>query len=159
MLIQNISSRTTDCDYIDNANITIIEVCGDGLHLAGKDKYLLINKYLDKNFLNNFLNNFLILNMQGNSRVNENHVLQDDLQILRDAILSTPKIPVIAHLNLTGLKNKINDLTILIQDILLDYFVLSKTKLDKSFGTAQFHIPGYEIRARKGRNKYGGQTN
>ena len=153
MLIRNISSRTPDCDYIDNANITLIEVCGDGLHLAGKGKYLLINKYLDKNLI------FLILNTQGNSRVNENHVLQDDLQILRDAILSTPKIPVIAHLNLTGLKNKINELTILIKDIPLDYFVLSKIKLDKSFGTAQFHIPGYEIRARKGRNKYGGRTN
>ena len=36
---------------------------------------------------------------QGNSRVNENHVLQDDLQILKDAILSSSKIPVIAHLN------------------------------------------------------------
>ena len=36
------------------------------------------------------------------------------------------------------------------------YFVLSKTKLDKSFPKAQFRIPGYAIRARKGRNKYGG---
>ena len=42
------------------------------------------------------------------------------------------------------------------QDIPLDYFVSSETKLDKSFPTAQFHIPGYEIRARKDRNKYGG---
>ena len=40
----------------------------------------------------------------------------------------------------------INDLRIPIQDILLDYFVLSETKLDKSFPTAQFHIVGYEIR-------------
>ena len=36
------------------------------------------------------------------------------------------------------------------------YFVLSKTKLDKSFPKAQFRIPVYEIRARKGGNKYGG---
>ena len=36
------------------------------------------------------------------------------------------------------------------------HFVLSKTKLDKSFPKAQFRIPGYAIRARKGRNKYGG---
>ena len=42
------------------------------------------------------------------------------------------------------------------QDIPLDYFVSSETKLDKSFPTAQFHIPGYEIRARKDRNTYGG---
>ena len=87
--------------------------------------------------------------------MNENHVLQDDLQTLKDAILSSPKNPVIAHLNLNSLKNMINDLGIFIQDIPLDYFVLSETKLDKSFPTAQFHIPGYEIRARKDRNKCG----
>ena len=92
---------------------------------------------------------------QGNSHVSGNHVLQDDLQILKDAILSSPKHPVIAHLNFNSLKNKINDLRILIQNIPLDYFVLSGTKLDKSFPIAQLHIPGYEMRSRKDRNKYG----
>ena len=88
--------------------------------------------------------------------MNENHILQDNSQILKDGILSSPKNPVIADLNLNSVKNKINDLRILIQNIPLDYFVLSETKLDKSFPTAQFDIPGYEIRARKDRNKYGG---
>ena len=68
--------------------------------------------------------------------MNENHVLQDDLQILKDAILSSPKNPANAHLNLDSLKNKKNDLRILIQDIPLDYFVLRETKLDKCFPTA-----------------------
>ena len=77
-------------------------------------------------------------------------------KILKDAILSFPKNPVIAHLNFNSLKNKINDLRILIQGIPLDYFVLSETKLDKSFPTAQFHNPGYKVRARKDPNKYGG---
>ena len=59
----------------------------------------------------------------------ENHVLQDDLQIMKDAILSSPKNPVIAHLNLNSLRNKINDLRILIQDIPLNYFILrNKTR-------------------------------
>ena len=88
--------------------------------------------------------------------MNENHILQDNSQILKDGILSSPKNPVIADLNLNSVKNKIDDLRILIRDIPLDYFVLSETKLDKSFPTAQFDIPGYEIRARKDRNKYGG---
>ena len=87
--------------------------------------------------------------------MNENHVLQDNLQILKDAILSSPKNPSITHLNL-NIENKINDLRVLMQDIPLDYFVSSETKLDKSFPAAQFHISGYEIRARKDRNKYGG---
>ena len=89
--------------------------------------------------------------------MNKNHLFQDDLQILKDGILSSPKNPVIAHLDLKSLKNKINnELRILTQDIPLSYFVLSETKLDKKFPIAQFHIPGYEIRARKDRNKYGG---
>ena len=53
-------------------------------------------------------------------------------------------------------RNKINDLRIPIQDIPLDYSVLSKTKLDNSFPIAHFRILGYEIRARRDRNKYGG---
>ena len=82
--------------------------------------------------------------------------MQDDLQILKDAILSSSKSPVIAYLNLNSLKNQINDPRVLMQDISLDYFVLSETKLDKSFPTSQFHILGYEIRARKDRKKFGG---
>ena len=154
MSIRNICSQTPDCDYIDNANMTPNEVCRDGLHLSGKGKYVLINNYLDK------VLNFLEVvqcprrTHTGNSPVNENH-WQDDLQILKDAILNSPKNLVIAKLNLNSLKNKINDLRILIQDIPLDYFVLSEAKLDKSFPTAQFHIPGYEIKAKKDRNKYG----
>ena len=48
MSIRNICNRTQDCDYIDNAKITLNEVCRDGLHLSGKGKYVLINNYLDK---------------------------------------------------------------------------------------------------------------
>ena len=45
---------------------------------------------------------------------------------------------------------------IILQDLHLNYFVLYETKLDKSSPTSQFHLSGYEIRARKDRNKYGG---
>ena len=41
-------------------------------------------------------------------------------------------------------------------DISLDYFVVSETKLDSSFPSAQFHINGYEVRARRDRGKSGG---
>ena len=69
---------------------------------------------------------------QGNSRLNEKQILQDSLEIPEDTILNYPKKSIIAYLNLNSLRNKINDLSILIQDISLDYFVLSKTKLDRS---------------------------
>ena len=64
--------------------------------------------------------------------MNEKQVLQDNLQILKDTILNYPKNLIIAYLNLNSIRNKINDLRILIQYIPLDYFVLSKIKLDKS---------------------------
>ena len=38
-------------------------------------------------------------------------------------------------------------------DISLDYFVINETKQDSSFRSAQFHINGYEVRARRNRNK------
>ena len=41
---------------------------------------------------------------------------------------------------------------IILQDLQLNYFVLSETKLDKSFPTSQFHLNGYKIRSRKDRN-------
>ena len=37
-----------------------------------------------------------------------------------------------------------------------DYLVLSETKLDDSFPSAQFNLPNYEIRARRDRDKNGG---
>ena len=41
-------------------------------------------------------------------------------------------------------------------DISLDYFIVSETKLDSSFPSAQFHINGYQVRARRDRDKSGG---
>ena len=38
----------------------------------------------------------------------------------------------------------------------LDYLILSETKIDESFPTAQFNAESYEIRVGRDRNKYGG---
>ena len=42
------------------------------------------------------------------------------------------------------------------QNIPLDYLVLSETKLEKSFPNAQFNLDRYEIRTRQDRDKNGG---
>ena len=39
------SNRTPNCDFIDDANITLNGICRDVLHLSGKGKYALTNKY------------------------------------------------------------------------------------------------------------------
>ena len=63
---------------------------------------------------------------------------------------------MIGYLNINSVRNKIADLQIFIQNIPLDYLVLSETKLDESFPNAQFNLDGYEIRARWDRDKNGG---
>ena len=60
------------------------------------------------------------------------------------------------YLNINSLRNKIHDLRLIIHDVLLDYFVISKTKLDNSVPSAQLAISNYGIRARRDREKHGG---
>ena len=64
--------------------------------------------------------------------------------------------PLIGYLNINSVRNKIADVQIFIQNIPLDYLVLSETKLDESFPNAQFNLDGYELGARRDRYKNGG---
>ena len=63
---------------------------------------------------------------------------------------------MIGYLNINSLRNKLTDLKVILKYLFLDQFVLSETKLDESFPNAQFNLDGYEIRARRDRNKFGG---
>ena len=54
------------------------------------------------------------------------------------------------------MRNKIIDVGDIMSYLSPDYLVLSETKLDDSFPSAQFSIPDYEIRARRYRHKNGG---
>ena len=64
---------------------------------------------------------------------------------------------MIDYLNINSLQNKLTDLKVILKYLSLDYFILSETKLDESFPNAQFNLDGYEIRARRDRNKFGGR--
>ena len=70
--------------------------------------------------------------------------------------MNYPKNPLIAYLNINSLRNKIIDLGDIMSYLSPDYLVLSETKLDDSFPSAQFSIPDYEIRARSDGHKNGG---
>ena len=63
---------------------------------------------------------------------------------------------MIGYLNINNLRNKLTDLKVILKYLSLDYFILSETKLDESFPKAQFTLYGYEIRAGRDRNKFGG---
>ena len=75
--------------------------------------------------------------------------LAADLQVLH-------KNPIIVYSNINSLRNKSTDLRVIQKFLSLHYFVLSETKLDEGFPKAQLTVDGYEIRARRGINKYGG---
>ena len=79
----------------------------------------------------------------------ELHLLQKD----RRQYLNNP---LIGYMNINSVRIKTADLQIIIQNTPLDYLVLSETKLDESFPIAQLNLDGYEIRARRDRDKNGG---
>ena len=70
--------------------------------------------------------------------------------------LKYPTNPLIGYLNINSLRNKIIDVREVIGKLSLDYFVISETKLDESFPSAQFNISNCEIRNRRDRDKNGG---
>ena len=64
--------------------------------------------------------------------------------------------PLVGYLNIDSLRNKIVDAREVFGKLQLDYFVLSETKLDDSFLSAQLYIENFEIRYRRDRDKNGG---
>ena len=59
------------------------------------------------------------------------------------------------YFNINSLRNKITDLREIVKYLELDHFVISETKIDKSFPSQQFAMDNYEIRARKDRDCHG----
>ena len=72
--------------------------------------------------------------------------------------LKYPTNPPIGCLNINSLRNKIIDVREIIGKLSLDYFVISETKLDESFPSAQFDINNYEIKNRRDRDENGGES-
>ena len=86
----------------------------------------------------------------------ENHSEERGLQQLQEDRLKHCKNPLIGYLNINSLRNKITDLRVIMKTLPLDYLILNETKKDESFPTSQFNVEGYEIRARRDRDKYDG---
>ena len=57
------------------------------------------------------------------------------------------------YLNINSLRNKAIEVREVIGKVSSDYFVISETKLDKSFPFAQFNTSNYELRNRRDRDK------
>ena len=80
----------------------------------------------------------------------ENLSEETGLQQLQEEKLKHHKNPLIGYFNINSLRNKIADLRVTRKSFLsLDYLILSETKIDEPFPTAQFIVEGYEIRAKR----------
>ena len=86
----------------------------------------------------------------------ENLFEETTLQQLQEDRLKHRRNPLIGYLNINSLRNKITDLRVIMKTLSFDYLTLSETKIDESFQTSQFNVEGYEIRARRDRDKSGG---
>ena len=74
---------------------------------------------------------------------------------LKEYRSQNPENLIVASLNINSLRNKFDQLKLLIKDS-LDILILEETKLDETFPEGQFHIEGFLPPFRKDRNSHGG---
>ena len=83
------------------------------------------------------------------------NLCEDPSVILSDIRRKNLNRPIIGHININFLESKFDALKLLIEDI-LDILVVTETKIDASYPTAQFEINGFGTPFRLDRNKHGG---
>ena len=68
--------------------------------------------------------------------------------ILKNARLKRPKKVCLSHININSIRNKLDSLFEFTYG-LVDFLAVSETKLDSSFPTGQFNLPGFRTPYRK----------
>ena len=143
--------------YIHNRNIKGDCLYQDSLHLLETGQ-----KILERNFIFVLNERFLEINTYHppvNILVKESNtgLISSGFEVVKENRVKYLNNPLIGYLNINSLRNnKIVDLREIILEFSLDYLVLSAKKIDESFPTAHFYIKGYEVRARRDRDKHGG---
>ena len=101
------------------------------------------------------LNHFLIGNSESDTSNDTSGISNEAGELLTKLKISNKERIILGHLNINHLQNKFEPLVSLVKDK-LDLFLLTETKIDQSFTTAQFIIEGYSKPFRRDRNKMGG---
>ena len=83
-----------------------------------------------------------ILLDQGTLSTLDNESISDPFEKLKNSRLKNPNRLIIAQLNINSLRNKFDSLIRMLHNN-LDILLISETKIDSSFLTAQFQIEGY----------------
>ena len=78
--------------------------------------------------------------------------LSDQSDALTEIKIKNPKHLSIAHLDINSLRNKFNQLKILVQNK-SDILGVTESTPDDTIRDSQFHKPGYKVPFRKDRNK------
>ena len=81
--------------------------------------------------------------------------LEEPLSIFTELRLKNPNRIIIGHLNLNSIRNKFEELKLLVKDS-LDLIIITETKIDNSFIINQFLIDGFSMPFRADRDKHGG---
>ena len=165
--------------FIDNSNICTEILFEDSLHLNNDSKVILannviyvLNRFILRNekiyngsSMNDFLlkanvynDNYETSNISNSSEIKETYpsicddvVGNPDLRTLRKKNLN--KL-IIAHLDVTSLRNKLEFLKEKIHDN-IDIMMISETKIDASLKIGRFLLNGYSTRLRLDRNAHG----
>ena len=85
-----------------------------------------------------------------NSNLPFNSDSNDDKQTntLKNAQIKHPKKVCLSHININSIRNKLDSLFEFTYG-LVDFLAVSETKLDSSFPTGQFNLPGFRTPFRK----------
>ena len=78
-----------------------------------------------------------------------------DLTTLNDIRVKNPNKMILCHLNINSIRNKIDILACLVRGA-VDIMLISESKINDSFPTNQFLIPGFSTPYRKDRDGKGG---
>ena len=65
-----------------------------------------------------------------------------DISEMKSLRLKNPKNKIFLHLNINSVRNKFKNMSSLISEN-VEILIVAETKLDSSFPTAQFLIPGF----------------
>ena len=86
---------------------------------------------------------------------NDESVESSSYAILKDLRLKNNNRIIFAHLNINSIRNKFHMVTDLIKGR-IDILLISETKIDNTFPTSQFKIPGFSSPYRLDRSEHGG---
>ena len=142
-LIKNMCNIEGYC-YVNYDNIIRANIFKYGLHLLDTGKQILADNFVfnvNRNVSHISSKYALDSSLEKIIYFDSNEDKLPDLEKLRDARLRYLKQPLFAYLNINSLRNKVIDLKEIVGYLSPDYLVLSETKLDDSFPSAQFNLP------------------